>query len=181
MAGGLALFRTALGFTSIRSLYLYLAELNDEAARLLACSPLAHSLEKLCLGADFTSEAAEVIASEPAFANLRVLDFDNSRIGDDGVVALAGAAHLSGLRELRLNSCRSGDRGFTALANSRVLSGLQVLVLAQNDEVQYSGIRALWKSKTLPRTLQLDVWRCYDEPSVHKALRKRFPRVNFDR
>jgi uncharacterized protein (TIGR02996 family) len=180
MAGGPSLVPSILRLERLKSLYLYLAEMNDDVSRRLARSPVAGRLEGLCLGADFTSAAAQVVATSDAFVNLRTLDFNNSHIRDDGAVALARSPHLANLRELLLHSCEIGDRGLVALGQSAHLSSLRTLQLSQNGFSDRAMI-AFARSTTLPRSLYLDLWPNEPSPATCAALRERFRQVNFDR
>jgi uncharacterized protein (TIGR02996 family) len=171
-----------LALPRLRQLYLYMTCLDNTAARALCRSPLAARLTELRLGADFTA-AAKAVAQTPALASLRVLDFDNSTLGDTGARHLAGAAHLAGLRELRLHNCSIRDDGAAALASSPYLKQLRTLVLSRNV-VMGAGVASLIRSKTLPRSLDLELWDNHIEdyaPQIRQLLRQRFRRVNFAR
>jgi len=63
---------------------------------------------------------------------LRDLDLQDSKIGDAGARALAGARGMPRLRRLGLWGCRIGPDGAMALAASPYLDGLDLLDLSIN-------------------------------------------------
>jgi hypothetical protein len=71
-----------------------------------------------------------------------ILDLSNRRIGDAGVIALAGSPRLANLTTLLLSSCDIGDEGIQALAQSPHLSNLTRLELWGN-RIGDEGLKAL--------------------------------------
>jgi uncharacterized protein (TIGR02996 family) len=187
-AEGLRVLTHAATLPALCDLEMYGNRWSDEAIKVVCESPLAPRLRKLHAGggsvADFlTPTATAHLATTAALANLRVLNLDNTRIGDFGAHHLALAPHFAGLTELWLHECELRDEGVKAIANSRHLANLEVLDLTSNWSVGHRGAVALIKSPYLKRIRYLDLWRC--EGIVGKdeqLLRKRFrSRVNFER
>jgi uncharacterized protein (TIGR02996 family) len=71
------------------------------------------------------------LASAPV-KNLRVLDLSGNRVGDPGVLRLAGSPRLRNLLVLDLSEALVGSEGAEALADSPHLAGLLHLNLAGN-------------------------------------------------
>ena len=130
-----------------------------------------------------TAAGVRVLANTPALANLRVLNFDNTTIGDAGARCIARTAHFSGLTELWLHSCEIRDAGVKAIAASPHLANLEVLDLSTNWTVGQAAAVALFDSPYLKRIRYLDLWRCERLTRAHEQmLRVRFrSRVNFQR
>jgi uncharacterized protein (TIGR02996 family) len=177
----------ATALPALRDLALYGNRCGDDALLVIARSPLAARLRKLHTSASrdapLTAAGARVLATTPAFRHLRVLNLDNTDIGDAGAKRLADAAHLAGLTELWLHSCEIHDAGVRAIAASPHLADLEVLDLSSNWTVGHAAAVALVESPYLRRIRSLDLWRCERlSRDDERMLRKRFrSRVNFAR
>jgi uncharacterized protein (TIGR02996 family) len=187
-AEGLRLLGHASALPALRDLLMYGNRWTDECVKVLCDSPLASRLRKLHAGGgrveDFlTSEATRYLANTRALANLRVLNLDNTSIGDAGVRHIARAKHFSGLTELWLHECTIRDGGVKAIANSPHLANLEVLDLTSNWTVGHAGAVALIESPYLKKIRYLDLWRCEGIRGMdERKLRQRFrSRVNFER
>jgi uncharacterized protein (TIGR02996 family) len=185
---GLRVLAHASTLPALRDLEMYGNRWSDDGVRILCQSPLASRLRKLHAGggpnADFlTPTATSCLATTPALANLRVLNLDNTRIGDFGARHLARAPHFTGLTELWLHECQIHNGGVKAIAGSPHLANLEVLDLSSNWTVGHPAAVALLASPYLKKIRYLDLWRCEGIPSKDvQLLRKRFgSRVNFGR
>src|SRR5262249_40374299 len=144
---------------------LYSIRIGNEAARVLAESPLAARLEKIRFSDGepenpFDAEGVRVLTSKPVFPRLRILELDNANVGDTGARLIARAPHFVGLTELWLHYCEIRDPGVKALAGSPHLANLEVLDLSTNWTVGHAGAVALSHSPYLKKIRYLDVWRC---------------------
>jgi uncharacterized protein (TIGR02996 family) len=185
---GLHTLTHADNLPALRDLEMYGNVWNDEGLRVVVRSPLAPRLRKLHAGGgpdmrNITAAGARALARTPALARLRVLNLDNTVIGDAGARALAGSKHLAGLTELWLHECDIGTAGAIALAESPHLANLEVLDLSSNWKVYTAAAVALAESPYLMKIRRLDLWRCEGITGNYvRMLRKRFrSRVNFDR
>jgi uncharacterized protein (TIGR02996 family) len=185
---GLRALTHAPTLPALRDLAMYGNRWSDEAIKVVCQSPLASRLRKLHAGggavADFlTPTATSYLATTPALANLRVLNLDNTRIGDVGARHLARAPHFAGLTELWLHECQIRDGGVKAIAGSPHLANLEVLDLTSNWTGGHAGAVALIQSPYLKKIRYLDLWRCEGIGAKDvQLLRKRFrSRVNFGR
>ena len=180
--------------------------LTDEGAVLLLRSPLARRLEILTVGAtDIGDETLRTILKCPHLS-LRELRASSNQIGQEGIGALAGAAHLSSLNVLNVGNNPVGDEGGSALVRSRHLKGLKLLDIAQtgvsdrtvkaiarsphfarlrtlnlanNDAISSAGILALARSPHLAQLEELDIsYTCVDDAGVQALMRSpRLPRL----
>jgi uncharacterized protein (TIGR02996 family) len=96
---------------------------------------------------DLGPAGVAVLVGSPRPA-LRQLNLPCTKLGDEGVIALAEAGTLPGLRELDLVGTGLGVRGVEALARSPLLAGLRRLRLGGN-KVTDAGARALATSPYL--------------------------------
>lgn len=98
----------------------------------------------------------ETLASNPAFANLEVVQFhphaaepgDGAYLTLDGVVALAHSPHLRKLRHLQLHMSDMGDEGCQEIVASGILKTLRILDLMYG-RVTDEGARILASSPDL--------------------------------
>ncbi len=186
---GLRTLAHAAGLPAVRDLDMYGNPCwDDEGLRIVARSPLGARLRTLHAGGgrnwrNLTADGVRELATAPALANLRVLNLDNTQIGDEGARHLARAAHFSGLTELWLHECQIGTAGVKAIAASPHLANLEVLDLSSNWNVGNAAAVALAESPYLKRIRRLDLWRCEGiNRAGEQLLRKRFrSRVNFAR
>jgi hypothetical protein len=120
----------------------------------LLTAPWLDGLVRLCLGfTHIDDEGARALAACPLLKRLRLLSFWalhcdeglSTRIGPEGVAALASSPHLSGLRELDLGQTRVLDEGLRALAEGPTLTRLTRLDLF-DAQVTDEGVRALASS-----------------------------------
>ena len=117
---------------------------------------------------------ARALAESPALANLRILDINNSHIGDAGLMYLAHSPHLIGLRELYLRRTDIGDAGIAVLVHSPLARRLHVLNIEVAD---ISGVTAwqIVRSQNLGRLRKLEMWDCDNlNVPVCNALKHRF-------
>jgi uncharacterized protein (TIGR02996 family) len=149
-------------FGHLRVLRLNECRLGDRAVEQLAAHPVAGVLRALHLGendlgpdglvalgrgalSELTTLSAWLLAKQagtparlaPVLAalqlpNLRHLDLNGWRLGDDGTRALAGNACFAGLTRLSLERCEIGDAGAAALFASPHLQNLVELSLTGN-------------------------------------------------
>ncbi|HEY7426419.1 MAG TPA: TIGR02996 domain-containing protein [Gemmataceae bacterium] len=184
---GLRQLAHAPGLPALHSLALYENPCGDEGLRILSGSPLAPRLRKIHLsgGGDdpLTAAGVRVLTNTPTLANLRVLNFDNTTIGDAGARCIARSVHFSSLTELWLHSCEIRDAGVKAIAASPHLANLEVLDLSTNWTVGHAAAVALLESPYLKRLRYLNLWRCERLTGEdERMLRVRFrSRVNFQR
>ena len=115
---------------------------------------------------------------------LRMLDLNESGLGDEGVALLAACPGLAGLARLSLQACAIGVGGARALAGSPHLSGLTFLGLSDNsygpitrhgadESGQFIGDRgasALARSEHLGRLETLYVRACFIGDEGARAL-----------
>ena len=90
------------------------------------------------------------------------LDFDDNKLGDEGVRDLADCDRLINVQYLNLNSNGITDDGLKFLANSKNLPMLKRLHL-KNNPIKGEGMVAIFESQTLENlsTFQInDGWTC---------------------
>ena len=146
-------------FTSLSALDV--GRVSEAGVRLLAASPHLGNLTHLNLLASPIGDAGMAALCRSRLAHtLRRVEFPNTDLGDDGVIALAGSpllAHLHGPR-LNLMMNRIGDDGLKALAASEHLLRFRELVLRENA-VGDAGVEALAASPFAANLQFLDFWR----------------------
>jgi hypothetical protein len=100
---------------------------------------------------------AEVLAQNPALAQLQGLEIAEQKMGPAGIATLMSSPHLSSLRALSITGCKSGSGGAAAIARNPALSQLEILILSQG-RIENSGAEALARSPHLTnlRVLVLD-------------------------
>ncbi len=120
----------------LRSLVLTRADLDDEDVQVLAGGFPA--LLDLDLGDNhFGLAGLRALVGAPYFARLQRLDFKGADLGDAGGTLLAAGLGRE-MRELRLSDTRMGAEGVVALAGARQLAGLEVLDLS-SDFMRHVG------------------------------------------
>jgi hypothetical protein len=135
----------------------------DEVAPLLASERMGGVR---LLDFDFGGDglpAAELIARSPHFSRLTVLDLDQNHVGDEGMIALAGAEHLRSLRKLDLGSfdathdlSEAGIRALTASASLTQLSHLAI----DGSAIDGAALRRLLRWDGAARLVELDLAFC---------------------
>jgi hypothetical protein len=176
-AAGVEALVTSPFLTNLKTLILRHGSVGNKGAKALATSA---SLKRLvCLdlsGTDLLDEAVRSLARSANLANLTVLDLGGNRhLGDAGVSALAGSAHLTGLRALSLSYVPLTVEGTRALAQSSTLANLDTLDLS-NTRLGGPAARELVASPHLNNLAVLDLRQEYTLPPAAKAaLRKRWP------
>ena len=126
---------------SLSSLDLTFNELGVEGAELLASSPAFANLRFLdlssCLKLDEAPAACAALAASPQLHRLETLRFQEDWVGGEGLEALASSRSITNLRELAFQDCLIDERGAHALATSPHFSQLRTLILF-NDP--YKGL-----------------------------------------
>jgi len=122
-------------------------------------------------GSELSAEDWRALADWPA--SLRTLDIYYQKLGDDGLVALAGSNHLGALEVLRLRACHLEKRGLEAWA-ARPPAALEELDLLANDELDREAIVALCESPAAARleSLSLQANKLTDADTVRLASAK---------
>lgn len=135
------------------------ATVGDAGLAALARSPLAARLTELDVGCCGLTPAGTRHLDNPAFANLRELEFKAEE--DDfpdrvDASALGGSRHLAGLQSLSLAHLDLGDEGAIALADGPGAASLHTLMLEENG-ITARGIRAIARAEKFRglRTLHL--------------------------
>jgi uncharacterized protein (TIGR02996 family) len=120
----------------------------------LLTAPWLGGVVSLCLGFTYVDDGgARALAACALLSRLRVLSFWalhcdeglSTRMGPEGVAALADSPHLTGLRDLDLGQTRVLDEGLRALAEGPTLTRLTRLDLF-DAQVTDEGVRALASS-----------------------------------
>lgn len=152
-AGVVALARADL--PALRDLVLLNLDLGENAAVVLAASPIAMRLSGLDLGYGSSrpnrigARGAAAFADSARFHQLRRLILDHTEIGGDGLAALARSPHLDAMRYLSLRSAAITDDGLRALAAGPAMPKLELLELSLNDMLTHVGVEALAESPRL--------------------------------
>lgn len=155
-AGTIAELGQAGGFARVLRLTVRGSIGNAGAKALaLALSGRTVALTSLNLGSTGI-ESAGAAALAGALAGCRTLTLTGNAIGDDGLAAIARSRSLAALETLFLADTGIGDEGLEALAASPNLPALARLGVARNDEITRAGLRALVKSRKLPRLRWLE-------------------------
>lgn len=97
------------------------------------------------------------VFSSPLMERVTSLNLMNTRLGDEGLRALANSPHLSNLTFLNLGVNGIGSEGARAIADSPYLSNLISLHLWEN-EIGDEGVRALSESPYLKNLTCLNLW-----------------------
>jgi uncharacterized protein (TIGR02996 family) len=177
-AGGLKALLEAPTLTSLKHLYLGGTRVGNAGARLLAESPASRSLRYLSLAdAKVDASGASFLAQSRNLGQLEFLelhtgqDDERSRIGNEGLDALANTDHLPGLRHLLLVDQEISDGGMRKLVKSRLLGQLTWLKLNSNP-LGDDGVKALAASPQAARLQLLDLYDCSLTSSGGQALVK---------
>ncbi len=107
-------------------------------------------------------EAARLLWKSPRMKEITWLDFDDNRLGDEGVGELAVCEFLINLQYLNLNKNGVKDGGLKLLSRSKNLGKLKRLHLKHNP-IQGEGVLALMESGTLDSLQSLQFhegWTC---------------------
>jgi uncharacterized protein (TIGR02996 family) len=132
------------------------------------------SLERFAFtGITNAGEIGAVVAKATKWGRLRSLCLSDTRADDEGVRALASAAHLSHVERLDLGRCRVSDGGAAALVSSPHLSSLRSLNLSENV-IGAVGVAALGRSTKLPHLRRLRLASNPAPPPLIAAVEARF-------
>jgi len=114
---------------------------------------LPRDIERLYLRCYKDAIAFELLGE---FSNLTHLDLSCTRIGPDGVAALANSANLQRLTDLDLSCNQIGNKGVAALARSANMQHLTHLNLGYT-QIGADGVAALASSTNLQRLTHLNL------------------------
>jgi Ran GTPase-activating protein (RanGAP) involved in mRNA processing and transport len=98
------------------------------------------------------ARGVRALATSPTLGHLTRLILNYSRVGDEGIIALAARDQPS-LRRLDLRSCGITVQGVRALAQAPWLGQLEGLDLS-NNPLSEQGRRMLYEAETLPLHLR---------------------------
>jgi uncharacterized protein (TIGR02996 family) len=175
-AGGLKALLKAPTLTNLKHLELGGARVGNPGAHLLAESPASRSLKYLGLAdAKVDADGVSFLAQSRNLDQLELLELhtglsdERSRIGNEGLEALANTDHLPGLRHLLLVDQEISDGGMRKLAKSRLLGQLAWLKLNSNP-LGDDGVTALAASPQAARLQLLDLYDCSLTSSGGQAL-----------
>lgn len=163
-----ALERLDLSASSVSSMGEHGADtfLEDAGlARLAACANLVNLRALHLQFSRIGSDGLDAIASSPYLTALEELMLDtNPLVGPEGAASIAREAHFGNLEHLSLATCRLGTQGVLALANASTLKRLRTLDLRSN-KMGDEGARALASASCLSglRALYLGVNRIEDD------------------
>jgi uncharacterized protein (TIGR02996 family) len=171
---GLAALAQSRHLAGLRRLWLYMERIGPEGARALAETPYLTGLQVLSLRRNPLGPAgARALAAGP-WTKLTRLELDWCGLGDNGIVALAGARCLAGLTHLQVAENGIGPTGAAALARSSTLGELVFLDLRRNP-IDDEGALALCRSRTLEKLQELQLTgKTTFSPAVVEALTQRF-------
>ncbi|PIQ96281.1 MAG: hypothetical protein COV67_10390 [Nitrospinae bacterium CG11_big_fil_rev_8_21_14_0_20_56_8] len=111
---------------------------------------------------NLTADEALVLWDSPRLNAITWLDFDDNRLGDEGVACLARCERLTQVQYLNLNGNGVTDQGLKSLGASPYLTRLKRLHL-KNNPIQGDGLMALFDSETLESLATVQVnegWTC---------------------
>ena len=141
----------AVPITSVR-----LEKVRELLSELLATPTLAR-LRSLSLGWNNLEGVLLAVAECRALANLRALELNLSRLGDEDTKTLAASRHLAELQTLNLRNNRIGEAGAIALAKTRHLLKLKKLEFSEN-RIGDRGLQALAGSAVLANVWNLGLY-----------------------
>jgi uncharacterized protein (TIGR02996 family) len=142
--------------TRLEDLNLEGNDIGDAGIGALAASPHLGRLRWLRAEAnDIGPEGGRALA-RARLPSLGGLSLSHNRIGDEGVIALAGSCFLAPVTRLWLDGNGLTDAAAHALATSPPTTSLDTLVLSANT-LTAAGVRALVQSPYLQRLDTLDV------------------------
>ena len=129
---------------NLSKLYFY-KKLPRDIVRLLKEATHLANLESLHFDKDakIDDEIAQVIFTSPQYANLQSFATWDQPIGDQAVMTLANAAHMSKLEVLKLSSCTISTAGCAALFAAKHLVSLKQLELQSNRDISDEGLAPL--------------------------------------
>ncbi|KAG2373976.1 hypothetical protein C9374_011641 [Naegleria lovaniensis] len=112
--------------------------LNDDGAKLIACSELMNNLKTLNLSRNNLSSAgAQYIATSRHMANLRVLILKRNSVCNEGYFSIAKSKYMKNLTWLDLFKNEHVDNeAVKAIANSEYMSNLTYLRLEASDNLE---------------------------------------------
>ncbi|AMV26830.1 hypothetical protein VT84_20690 [Gemmata sp. SH-PL17] len=144
-----------------------------------ASDPYLRAVTKISSQGGFGRERFVRLMKSPYLINLREIDIFQEPLGADGIEAVVNAPASFKLESLTLNEALqddSGDEGRAVelLATSPRFASLKALGLMFN-ELTDESIRVLLASKTLPRTMRIELEdNAYDEEEFAESLAARF-------
>jgi uncharacterized protein (TIGR02996 family) len=135
-----------------------LGEISSEGVRSLALSDNCASLRSLGLAHNkrVSAAGAELIARSSHLRELRVLNIEQTDLGDEGVAHIASSPMVTRLRSLYLGRNHITARGAEFIASSTSLSDLNILELTSN-RLGSRGAFALAASPTLAQLWRLSL------------------------
>jgi uncharacterized protein (TIGR02996 family) len=184
-ADGFRALAKATGLPALRHLSAGWNSGGAEGLPALVASPLLGRLDKLDLSASgFAAADAVALAASPhldrlrclnltqcyleaeeakaiakaRFGSLTELNLFNSRIGPEGMIALARSPHLAKLTRLHLEGGRIGPEGLEALVRSPILGGLRYLEMGACS-LGSDGVKIL-TGASWSRLRHLSLWHC---------------------
>jgi hypothetical protein len=172
--GARALAKSPHLSSTLRSLDLDSNPIGDAGVAALAASGKLDSLEHLSLQETRVRAAGMKALARRKQAKLIKLDLYECKIGDDGLVALAGWPGLATMKELYLTDAKIGSTSVKILARSPHAGALFSIALNQN-QIRDAGARAFITSKQLGalRKLRLDGNPIGE--AMRAELQRRFP------
>jgi hypothetical protein len=155
---GVAAWADSANAERLKHLRLANCHLTDEALTAIFRSARLPNLEKLDLSHNaFTAAAvAQAVVGSPLWQTLQELGWNDCRLDNAAMEALARVTHAPALRSLQLGYNSIGPRGAAALARWPVLARVWHLELHDNV-IGDAGLIALAASPDLGRLLELDL------------------------
>ncbi len=141
---------------ALRSLHVRANHIGDEGLRALARGGALAKLRALSASHNRITSLGALELADAFPAEMEVLSLSWNRIGDAGVMALAGTAGAARLAALDLGYCELGDAAAAALAAARGLARLSTLNLGVN-RIGDAGLAALAASPHLGRLEALNL------------------------
>lgn len=135
---------------NLKTLILKMPEITDDMVRALAEVPWERLAELDLTGCWISQEDVSVLADSKHFTGLRYLAF-SSRIGNDGVVAIARSDAFPSLRHLYIANCEIDDGALDAILSSRCFQQLDSLNINGNrlSDDACLRVRAMYASNPL--------------------------------